>query len=279
MVPPPFSADNVMRTTMSYTVSVIVLGGCRPDVLRAARTPVLDRLITQGAWTMEARTVAPSLTLPALTSLMHGVDVNKHGLRSEEPEAPVKNGHSLVDAMGRFRRRCGFFINGPAFRDAFQSPGVTEAYLRRDGANPASDGHIIAAAKRSMEEAPLELAMIYLGHMKAMGQMHGWGSAQQIAALEQADRLICDWMEDVDSYGLMHTTLVVSDHGGHERQHGTGLPEDMTIPWILHGLGVKPGPIQGPVRIFDCAPTIAKLLDLPNDRGWEGQAVAQALAA
>lgn len=129
---------------------------------------------------MEARTVVPSLTLPALTSLMHGVDVNKHGLRSEEPEAPVKNGHSLVDAMGRFRRRCGFFINGPAFRDAFQSPGVTEAYLRRDCENPASDGHIIAAAKRSMEEAPLELAMIYLGHMKAMGQMHGWAAPNRL---------------------------------------------------------------------------------------------------
>src|SRR3712207_7396850 len=36
-------------------------------------------------------------------------------------------------------------------------------------------------------------------------------------------------------------TLVLSDHGGHERTHGTDMDEDMLIPWVLHGPGVRSG--------------------------------------
>ena len=32
-----------------------------------------------------------------------------------------------------------------------------------------------------------------------------------------------------------------ADHGGHDRTHGTGSPEDMTIPFIIKGKNFKAG--------------------------------------
>jgi arylsulfatase A-like enzyme len=73
-------------------------------------------------------------------------------------------------------------------------------------------------------------------------------------------------------------TLVLSDHGGHERSHGTDSPEDMTIPWLLHGPGVKEGvTLTEEVRLFDTPPTLAYLLSLIPDRYWEGRIATEAL--
>jgi arylsulfatase A-like enzyme len=67
------------------------------------------------------------------------------------------------------------------------------------------------------------------------------------------------------------TVLVMSDHGGHERTHGTLLPEDMTIPFILSGKGIASGvTIQKSVIIYDAAPTLAAAMGLPRARQWDG---------
>src|SRR2546425_7094759 len=40
-----------------------------------------------------------------------------------------------------------------------------------------------------------------------------------------------------------YTTLFrsLSDHGGHGRSHGTEVGEDMRIPWVIAGPGVRAG--------------------------------------
>ena len=33
--------------------------------------------------------------------------------------------------------------------------------------------------------------------------------------------------------------IVTADHGGHDKTHGLSIPDDMNIPWIVWGKGVK----------------------------------------
>ena len=69
------------------------------------------------------------------------------------------------------------------------------------------------------------------------------------------------------------TVIVTADHGGHDRIHGTTLPEDMTIPVFLRGPDFAPGrKLQG-VSILDFAPTIAALLGVRAPRDWEGKSL------
>ena len=75
----PVFADNVV---------VIMVDGLRPDALKHAKVPTLDGLIKRGASTMKARTVEPSLTLPAFASMMSGLPVAQHGVDWNEYDPP-----------------------------------------------------------------------------------------------------------------------------------------------------------------------------------------------
>jgi arylsulfatase A-like enzyme len=73
--------------------------------------------------------------------------------------------------------------------------------------------------------------------------------------------------------------LVQSDHGGHGRSHGTDMDEDMLIPWLLAGPGVRRGQtLDGEVRIYDTCVTLAHLLGVPLAPEWDGRVVTEALA-
>lgn len=61
-------------------VIVVMLDGARPDALRLARTPTLDRLAASGARYMQARTVYPSQTRVAFVSLPTGAHGGSHGI-------------------------------------------------------------------------------------------------------------------------------------------------------------------------------------------------------
>src|SRR5207249_999051 len=53
--------------------------------------------------------------------------------------------------------------------------------------------------------------------------------------------------------------LITADHGGHDLTHGTNSPEDMTIPWIAAGPGIKRGyEIKRPVSLIDTAATVLR---------------------
>ncbi|MCA9886683.1 MAG: alkaline phosphatase, partial [Anaerolineae bacterium] len=59
--------------------------------------------------------------------------------------------------------------------------------------------------------------------------------------------------------------------------HGTDMPEDMNIPWMLAGPGIKEGHvIERDVSLLDTAPTIASLFGLDAHQQWEGSAVMEA---
>ena len=54
-------------------VVLFVIDGMRPDGLQQADTPHIDNVFQRGAYTYTARTVMPSGTLPAHTSMFRGV--------------------------------------------------------------------------------------------------------------------------------------------------------------------------------------------------------------
>ena len=68
-----------------------------------------------------------------------------------------------------------------------------------------------------------------------------------------------------------YTLIVTADHGGHDRSHGTDLPEDMTIPVCFCGPAFTPGAKLENVSIKDIPTTIAKLLEVPRVKEWEGR--------
>jgi phosphopentomutase len=76
------------------------------------------------------------------------------------------------------------------------------------------------------------------------------------------------------------SVIVTADHGGHDTNHGSDDPRDVTIPWIAGGRGVKHGLLhRSSVRTMDTAATVLWLLAVDRPADWAGQPVMEAFTA
>ena len=74
-------------------------------------------------------------------------------------------------------------------------------------------------------------------------------------------------MNESEKTGPPITLFIVGDHGGHGHTHGTTVPADRLVPWIVVGPGIKVGhQITGMVRLIDTVPTIIRVFGLDQAR-------------
>ena len=71
-----------------------------------------------------------------------------------------------------------------------------------------------------------------------------------------------------------YTVILLADHGGHDRTHGTVMPEDMTIPICISGRKFDKGRVVEDLSIKDVATTVAALLEVPAAPEWEGKVIS-----
>lgn len=254
------------------------IDGMRPDGMLQADTPTMDRLMANGASTLTAQTVMPSITLPCHTSMLRGVDVPRHGITSNVFQPLARPVPSLFDVAKAAGKRTGFFYNWGQLRDLCEPDSLDVGYNWNNPHSADSDWRIARAAASHLTEQAFDFLFVYLGYTDECGHAHGWMTPDYLEAIANADRCIAHVLAACDTAGIAPTVLVQSDHGGHGRSHGTDSPEDMTIPWILSGAGIRQGvALQTPVRIFDTCLTLAALLDLPLARAWDGKIITEAL--
>ncbi len=268
---------------MRRKIVLIILDGCRPDGLAQADTPNIDALCRAGAYTWTAQSVRPSISLPTHMSMFRGVPPEKHGVTDNVSTPSAALYPSVVDVARKAGRHTAMFYDWEVLRDLNAPGSLNLSYYRayRHGAGEATGAVVTDMAAAYLAAEQPDLCVIYMGNIDEIGHKYGWMSPQYLEAIAQGDRAVGKVLAALDGGGVrdQYALLIQADHGGHERDHAAGLPEDLTIPWILSGPGVKQNHrIQTPVRIYDTAPTIAHLLDLPRPDLWEGQPIHDALA-
>lgn len=247
----------------------------RPDAIGLADTPCMNGLIREGAYTPRARTVMPSVTLPCHTSMFRGVDVDRHGITTNTFHPLARPVPSVFDVANEQGLSTGMFFNWAELRDLMAPQSTSVSYLYNDAYSPEGDDIVADMAARHIAERQFDLVFLYLGYADECGHQHGWMSDEYLAAVSNADRCIA---QVLDSYRTRPNLLQLSDHGGHDKTHGTDLEEDMTIPFLLNGPSIRSGAVLNEgVRIFDACPTLAALAGLPLHRYWHGRVISEAL--
>lgn len=262
-------------------VILFVIDGLRPDALAQADVPVINQLISHGAYTAQAQAVLPSISLPCHVSMFYGVPPSRHGVLSNTwvpLQPPIR---SLVDLVHEWGRGTAAFYTWEPLRDLSAPGSLDLSYYRRLG-DPGGDSDlgIGATAAAYLSERRPTLSFVYLGAVDEVGHRDGWMSPAYLNAVEKADRAIGLVRESLRSAGFLSGAafFVLADHGGHGYDHGEGTAEDLTIPWIACGPGIRQGQtISSSVGLVDTAPTIAHLLGLPLPAEWSGQVVVEAL--
>lgn len=259
---------------MSLVVLVMV-DGVRPDALALADCPNLNRLCYQGAWTLQASSIMPSMTLPCHMSIFHSVTPGRHGITTNDWQPMARPVPGLVDLARLAGRRCAFFYNWEQLRYLSQAGSLHFSYFRDNVYTDLVSGDQVIAeeAVRYIALDQPDFVFVYLGTVDTVGHLSGWMSPEYLAQVQRVDGAVGMLLAGLPADS---TVLLQSDHGGHERTHGTESPEDMTIPWLVYGPNIRYGhQIESPVSLLDTAPTLARLLGIAPHREWEGRCVEE----
>jgi predicted AlkP superfamily pyrophosphatase or phosphodiesterase len=267
---------------MTERVILFVVDGMRPDAMLQAHAPTMRRLMSNGASTLTAQSVMPSITLPCHVSMFHGLPPEVHGVTTNTwepfPGGPVPG---IIDLVHQSKMHAAAFYSWEPLRD-LSRPGALAHADFRNIYFPSPENVDLAVARLAADylvKTRPDFTFIYLGLTDEIAHSYGWMSPEYFEAIATADAAIAHVLARLDEAGLSQDTtcLLLADHGGHDHGHGEDIPEDMTIPWILSGPGIRPGAqLSTPVMIYDTAPTIARLLDLDIPPEWQGKPVEEA---
>lgn len=256
---------------MKNKVILISIDGMRPDGLLACGNPYVQDLEALCTYTYTGRSVEPSVTLPCHFSMTHSVPPERHGILTNKyiPQVrPVTGIFEKIQAVGGV---CAMFYGWEPLRDialpgALQFATYVNAYTK-----DSSDTVLTDEALRVIHENKPDFVFLYMVETDEKGgHDNGWMSEEYLRRISVA---IDNVKRVIETFGEEYTVIVMADHGGHERSHGSTLPEDMTVPFFFCGSDFPKGKRVEGLSLLDIAPTIAKLMAIEPEREWEGQAV------
>ena len=96
------------------------------------------------------------------------------------------------------------------------------------------------------------------------GHRNAWMSETYINELYSTDHQIGRLLDALEERDILESTLLIitADHGGHDKVHGSDLPEDMLIPMIVAGYGVDAMEFDDDVYITQVAATVLTALQI-----------------
>ena len=219
---------------------IISADGMRPDVLLRAHTPNVRRLMESGTFTMWARTVPQSITLPSHTSMLTGVTPERHRVlwNSDLPE-PV---YPKVPTIFEIAKGAGLttaMVTGKSKFVSLARPGSIDW----ERVKAATDEEVGSRAAAVLREHRPNLLVVHFPGADGAGHSKGWGTPEQIAAVETVDRSIGVLLGALDEAKLTDSTVIIisADHGGAGKSHGPNDPRSRHIPWIASGPGIRKG--------------------------------------
>lgn len=269
-------------------VVVIGVDGLGSEGLRRVNPPHLARLRKSGASTLSARAVMPTSSSPNWASMIMGAGPDLHGVTSNDwqpwkfDRAPtaVGSGGIFPTIFGTLREQrpsavIGVFHDWKDFGRLLETNAPNVLKHVKDAIETTD------AAIKYLRQSKPHFLFVHFDGVDHAGHAFGWTSPQYDKALELADSLLGAILDTLESSALTDKTvvLVTADHGGKGMRHGGPSNEELEIPWIIKGPGVRPGvEIRSAVNTFDTAPTLAHLFGINAPECWVGKPVLEAFA-
>jgi len=246
-------------------VVIIIVDGLRPDLISAERTPTLQRLVDEGASTLDARTVRPSVTLPSITSMLTGLRPADHGVtwNDYDPDMEPVAATTIFDVAHDAGIKTAFFSGKVKLRHAIDAESLDTSSIRF-----LPDVSIAVLARAHLEEAQPGLMVAHLPNVDRAGHEFGWRSDEQKQTLHATDIAIASIMAAVESDAVKGPirVIVTSDHGGEGKNHQRRRGGNETVPWLIWGDGIEAGGIGRVSVTFTAAAALRSLgLEIPGN--------------
>ena len=254
---------------MDKKVVLISIDGMRPDGALKCGNPFVAELMKMGSYTLDAKTVFPSITLPCHLSMFHSIPPERHGTLSNTYATPVRPVSGLLEQLKMAGKRSLMYYGWENIRDIGRCGSLFGGEYIHAYAFDGTDSALTERALHGITDYDPDFVFLYLVETDDKGGHDvGWMSD---AYLSYVNRAIDCVKRVLAAVGDRYTVIVTADHGGHDRSHGTDMQEDMTIPMFFVGKDFIPGKVLKDVSILDLAPTVATLMNVSIPREWEGK--------
>ena len=261
-----------MTIKMSKVI-LISIDGMRPDGLIQCGNECVKEILNSSTYTLDARTMLPSVTLPCHMSMFHSVPPERHCTLSNDYVKPVHPVTGLFEQLSRVGKRCAMYYGWEPLRDISTVGSLDAAEYINSYSFEHTDGMLTDRALNYIKLAKPDFVFLYMVETDDKGgHDSGWMSETYLSYVHDA---IGNAKRVIDETEGEYTVIITADHGGHDRSHGSDMPEDMTIPMILRGDAFKAGEEIHGVSILDVAPTVADVLGVPAAREWEGKSLVK----
>lgn len=261
-------------------VVVVILDGLRPDAIGSFRLAAITELMSGGAWTLDAVTVSPSVTVSAITSMLTGVSPDAHGLKGDRVFIPRAASELValpeILAPARFDS-WGFVHHLPMIFRGVAARVARRLGFRRLCVDGSTASEILDAATPLLTEQDRGLFVLHWPDADAAGHRAGWMSAEYGEACRRLDAALDRLIQLADDGRTMFVLL--ADHGGggaKHNDHESAHPADMTIPLVLWGAGVAPTSLSS-ATLLDVPPTILAAFGVVPPDCFEGRVLSEAL--
>lgn len=266
---------------LTKNVLLVSIDGLRPDAIERFGAPTLQRLIREGSYSLTARTILPSKTLPSHTSMLSGEPPDEHGVlwnNVTSAEADVVEFSTVFSVARSHGYRTAAFFSKAKFQP-LQRPGTLD-YSQAPGGwwGRWSSRRTVGDIVEHLGTQQPNVLFVHLTDPDRAGHSSGWMSEAYGRAVRDADEALQTLVSAADdAYGVgNYSVIVTADHGGHEYSHGSDDERDVTIPWIAWGRGVNAGQLDAAIETIDTAATVLWLLGVQPPEQWDGSPIVDA---
>lgn len=278
-----FAGEAAAKAPKMKHVVMIGSDGFSAEVMvkNPGKFPNLERMMKDGSYTMEARSVLPSSSAINWATLLMGAGSEMHGFTewgSKTPEAkPIYvNKYGLFPGIfGEVRQQMPEAVTGVLYSwngigYLFEKEAVTlDAPIK-------TDDEIAQKAVEFIKTEKPTLTFVYFSEPDGTGHGIGWMTPEYIKACEKIDSLVGVVYDCVRQNMDPKSTAVIftSDHGGKGTGHGGKTMNEMEAPYIIVGKGIPADhKIDRIVMKYDNAPTIADMLGIKAPEQWYGKSI------
>jgi len=230
-------------------VVFVTIDGLRADAVKGDTTPTLWQLLGESEYSLDAKTVLPSRTLPAHLSLVSGVSPQRHSVtwNRYRPEVGTVETDTLFLRFEREGLHTALF----AGKRKLAHLAAPERIHHHEAWRARSDAEVMDRALAYLERERPAFTLIHLPRVDRVGHAWGWMGGRQLRAVGEADAQVARLVATLRRLRAEErwTLLITADHGGRGSRHGSAREEDVTIPWIVWGDGVTAGEIPPPTLL------------------------------
>jgi predicted AlkP superfamily pyrophosphatase or phosphodiesterase len=248
----PFAAAAFMLAAMTVGVGcgsqpsslsrvlIISVDGLRPDLLLRGSSPEITALMRRGSYTLLASTVPEVYTVPSHVSMLTGVRPARHGVTWDHH---VEDSYPHVSTLFELARSAGYstaLVTAKTKLIVLTKPGTLDwSHVGHEGRE--DDLAVASQAVAMLRDHRPEVMFIHFGGVDIQGHATGWGSPEQLQALQKVDRSVGLVLGALDDSGAMASTLVIltGDHGGAGLLHDPKDALSQRIPWIAAGPAIR----------------------------------------